>query len=181
MRSKQPSDADSQGLRMRDPCWELPAWRARPRGVSRDGGVRRVWVRVRTGGRGTARWCFRGPYCRSGWWVVALMGCPFGLCRGRRMVPWSRRAGCGWSLGTGARGGDVGVGAHGADGLVGPGAGGISRGSGTCLCGRAVRRCVCGARRRSDWRAAVPVGLLVGLCRSCWWVAACGRVGWCLG
>ena len=52
---------------------EPVAWRVRPRGVGRDGGVRQGRVQVRAGGRETARWRFRGPYCRSGWWVVALM------------------------------------------------------------------------------------------------------------
>ena len=121
-------------LWMRDPCRELVASRVCPRGVSRDGGERQVRVRVRAGCRVTARWCPRGPYCRSGWWVVALLGCRFGLCRGRRMVPWGRRAGCRWSLWTGAPGGDVGVGAHDAEGLLGLGAGGVGWGSGTCLC-----------------------------------------------
>ena len=58
-------------LWMQDACPELVAWRVRPRGVSRDSGVRRVRVRVRAGCRVTARWCLRGPYCRSGWWIVA--------------------------------------------------------------------------------------------------------------
>ena len=143
--------------------------------------MRRVQVRVWDGGRVTARCCFREPYCGSGWWVVVLLGCRFGLCRGRRMVPWGQRAGCRWSLGTGAPGGDVHVGAHGAEGSLGPGAGGVGWGSGTYLCRRAVGRCVCGAPGWLDMRAVVRVGLGVGPCQGCWLVAACGRVGWCLG
>ena len=92
-----------------------------------------------------------------------------------------RRAGRRWSLGTGAPGGDVAVGAHAAEGLLGPGAGGVGRGGGTSLCGRAVRRCVFGARRWSDWRAVVRLGLRVGLRWGRWSMAACGRVGWRLG
>ena len=104
-------------LRMRDPRRELAAWRVRPRGASRDGGMRRVRVRDRAGGRVTARWCFRGPYCRSGWWVPRCwgdgsacagaggwypgadllgvseawgLGLPLGMSRWGRMVPRSR-------------------------------------------------------------------------------------------
>ena len=77
---------------MRDPRREPGAWRVCPRGVSRAAGVRRVRVRVRAGGRaggrGTARWRPRGPYCRSSWWIMAFLGCRFGLCRGWWMVPW---------------------------------------------------------------------------------------------
>ena len=69
---------------------------------------------------------------------------------------------CGWAGGAG------GVGAHGAERSLVPGAGGVSRGSSKCLCGRAVRRRVCGARRRSDWRAVVRVGLRAGPCRGSW-------------
>ena len=141
--------------------------------------MRRFRVRARAGGRVTARCCLRWPYCRSGWWVVTLLGCRFGLCRGRRTVPWGGHAACRWSLRTGAPGGDVGVRAHGAEGSLGPGAGGINQGSGWCLCGRAVRRRVCGARRWSEWRVVVRVGLWVGLCRSCWRVDASGGVWGC--
>ena len=117
------------------------------------------------GGRAITRWRFRGPYRQSGWWVVVLLGRRLSLCRGRRMAPWARCAGCRWSLGTGALGGVVAVGTYGAEGSLGPGAGVVGRGSGTCLCGGAFGRRVCGALCRPDLWALVWVGLRVGLCR----------------
>ena len=168
---------------------EPVAWHVCLRGVGWDAGARWVRFRVWPWGRGTARWRFCRPYCWSGWTVLALMGRRFGLRRGWWMVPRGRRAGCRWSLGTGAPRGVVGVGAPGAEGSLGLGAGGVGRGSSECLCwgrswswtGRAVGRCVCEACHRSYWWVVVQVGPRAGLCGSRWQPAACGRVRWCLG
>ena len=150
-----------------------------------------VWVRALVGGRATARWCFCGPHRLPGWPVLGPLGCRLALCRGRRMVPRGRCAGCCRSLGTGALRGLTDVGVHGAKG---PGVGGVGRGSGTCLCRVTCVLRACGALRRPVWCAEASAGLRPGLCCRCLEAAgwqprvdasggvflsgACGAWGW---